>query len=61
MADNEFLSNFVIAPKRFFVIKLKPPFNTVGSFSEVRFRGCHYETEDPVPSDVSKKLDSYIF
>ena len=61
MAEANVLKTFLAARKVLHFIKFTPPFSTVGSFSEVRFRGSHYEaSSNATPQDVSKKLNSYI-
>ena len=61
MAEANVLKTFLAARKVLHFIKFTPPFSTVGSFSEVRFRGSHYEaSSNATPQDVSTKLNSYI-
>ena len=55
MAVATLLMTFLAAQKDLHFIKFRPPFSTVGSFSEVRFRGSHYEAWSNATSvDVSK-------
>ena len=57
MAEATLVKTFLAAQKDLHFIKFRPPFSTVGSFSEVRFRGSHFEAWSNATSvDVSKKL-----
>lgn len=54
MAEANVLKTLLAARKVLHFIKFTPPFSTVGSFSEVRFRGSHYEaSSNATPQDHS--------
>ena len=60
--EGNVLKAFLTTRKELHFIKFSPPFNMVGSFSEIRFRGAYHETlssDSSMRIPVSKKLNCY--